>query len=404
MAYAERRGGTWRVKYKKPDGAWASESGFETKESALAWGRDQETDIRRNTWIDPTHAQEKFGPFAEKVFATARVSNNTRDKNRSNLDCHILPQWKDWPLGAIFNDYLEIERWAQSLHEKLAEASVATVFGYFSHILAVAVKARKTPANPARDVRVTTGEYEPERQVATPVQFLRAAVRLHASFGRVGFVLALMNGYTGARWSELVGLRPHDYDEVNHAVPIRTPLLEVSGKFETAKKTKTPAGKRSIELPPFLDALYTDLIEACESDYLFTGPKGGLMRRRNFQVGLWRPAWNGDPRSDQAWLRRPLLPGFTFHEGRHTQRTWLAEDEIPEVARAARLGHKMLGMARVYEHVTPQMRQRVLSALESRWTQSVAALSDQERETLFGVVPLLEEHYCGGGENRLSGS
>jgi hypothetical protein len=64
----------------------------------------------------------------------------------------------------------------------------------------------------------------------------------------------------------------------------------------------------------------------------------------------------------------------------------------------------MLGMARVYEHVTPQMRKRVLSALESRWMQSVAALSDQERETLFGAVPLLEEHYCGGRENRLSGS
>jgi hypothetical protein len=47
---------------------------------------------------------------------------------------------------------------------------------------------------------------------------------------------------------------------------------------------------------------------------------------------------------------------------------------------------------------------RVLSALESRWTQSVAALSGQERETLFRAVPPLEEHYCGGRENRLSGS
>jgi hypothetical protein len=67
-------------------------------------------------------------------------------------------------------------------------------------------------------------------------------------------VLALMNGYTGARWSELAGLRAHDYDEINHAVPIRTPLLEVRGRFETAKKPKTPAGKRSIQLPPFLVA------------------------------------------------------------------------------------------------------------------------------------------------------
>jgi hypothetical protein len=35
-------------------------------------------------------------------------------------------------LGAIFNDYLEIERWAQSLHEKLAEPTAVSVFGYVS--------------------------------------------------------------------------------------------------------------------------------------------------------------------------------------------------------------------------------------------------------------------------------
>ncbi|WP_233571143.1 hypothetical protein [Nocardiopsis sp. Huas11] len=196
----------------------------------------------------------------------------------------------------------------------MAEPSVATVFGYFSHILAVAVKARKIPANPARDVRLTTGEYEAERQVATPVQFLRAAMRLHVSFGRTGFMLALMNGYAGAGWSELVGLRPHDYDEADRAVPTRTPLLEAGGRFEMAKKPKTPAGKRSIQLPPFVDSLYTDLIKSCQSDYLFTGSQGGLVRRANFRTSHWRPAWDGDPGCGQTWMRRPILPGFTFHE------------------------------------------------------------------------------------------
>ncbi|MGW8436120.1 hypothetical protein ACWGKS_13280 [Nocardiopsis sp. NPDC055879] len=83
MAYAESRGKTWRVKYKKPNGSWASESGFETKKAALAWGRDQETDIRRSTWIDPKHAEERFGSFAEQVFVKARLAINTRAKYRS---------------------------------------------------------------------------------------------------------------------------------------------------------------------------------------------------------------------------------------------------------------------------------------------------------------------------------
>lgn len=73
---------------------------------------------------------------------------------------------------------------------------------------------------------------------------LRAALRPHESFGQAGFllVLVLVNAYTGARWSELVAPRPHDYDEVNRAVPVRAPLCEVAGRLETAKSPKPPGG------------------------------------------------------------------------------------------------------------------------------------------------------------------
>ncbi|WP_221640558.1 site-specific integrase [Actinoallomurus bryophytorum] len=37
----------------------------------------------------------------------------------------------------------------------------------------------------------------------------------------------------------------------------------------------------------------------------------------------------------------PILPGYTFHEGRHIHQTWLADDGIPEVGRAARLGQSL---------------------------------------------------------------
>ncbi|MBO2450753.1 hypothetical protein J4573_26865 [Actinomadura barringtoniae] len=82
-----------------------------------------------------------------------------------------------------------------------------------------------------------------------------------------------------------------------------------------------------------------------------------------------------------------MLPGFTFHEGRHTHRTWLAEDLIPEVARAARLGHKMRGMGDVYEHVTPGMQRRVLEVLQARWVATLAALTPDERHQLIKIVP-----------------
>ncbi|MFD9889783.1 hypothetical protein ACFWY9_10610 [Amycolatopsis sp. NPDC059027] len=75
----------------------------------------------------------------------------------------------------------------------------------------------------------------------------------------------------------------------------------------------------------------------------------------------------------------PIRPGLTFHKGRHSHSTWLAEDGIPEVARRARLGQKMKGMGRVYDHVTREMRYQILQALEARWWSSVAALLPNER-------------------------
>lgn len=70
MAYAEKRGKgpqAWRVKYRLPGGGEASESGFETKAAALAWGRDQEARIREGRWTDERredHGQRMDRPVA----------------------------------------------------------------------------------------------------------------------------------------------------------------------------------------------------------------------------------------------------------------------------------------------------------------------------------------------------
>lgn len=87
----------------------------------------------------------------------------------------------------------------------------------------------------------------------------------------------------------------------------------------------------------------------------------------------------------------PILPGFTFHEGRHTHRTWLADDGIPEVGRGARLGQKMRVMGGVYEHVTPETKERSLCVLQSRWEASPVALRPQEQARLVALLPRMEQ-------------
>ena len=55
-------------------------------------------------------------------------------------------------------------------------------------------------------------------------------------------------------------------------------------------------------------------------------------------------------------------------------------------------------MARVYDHVTPEMRRQIIQALEARWWSSVAALLPDERAKLGEWFPHLR-----GETRRLSG-
>ena len=49
------------------------------------------------------------------------------------------------------------------------------------------------------------------------------------------------------------------------------------------------------------------------------------------------------------------------------------EDEgIPEIAQCARLGHELGGIRGIYTHVKPEMIQRILTVLETRWLKSLS--------------------------------
>jgi hypothetical protein len=57
--------------------------------------------------------------------------------------------------------------------------SVASYFKCFSTIMTAAVMAKVVPADPCSGIRVTNVEWEPEKYVATPLQILRASMRLY---------------------------------------------------------------------------------------------------------------------------------------------------------------------------------------------------------------------------------
>ncbi len=119
MAYAEKRGRgpqPWRVKYRLPSGQEASESGFETKAAALAWGRDQEARIREGRWTDPDAGKTTVSEWIDRWLAIQDVGVSTEYNRDYLIRRFIRPAWGATELSALSTE--EITKWENAIPAK----------------------------------------------------------------------------------------------------------------------------------------------------------------------------------------------------------------------------------------------------------------------------------------------
>ena len=88
--------------------------------------------------------------------------------------------------------------------------------------------------------------------------------------------------------------------------------------------------------------------------------------------------------SPSVWL--PLIERLTPHGLRHSHKTWMLEDAVPEVLQAERLGHTVPGIRGVYSHVSDTMRDDLKAKLQQRWENS---LQERLRFGAASPVPVL---------------
>jgi integrase len=238
-------------------------------------------------------------------------------------------------------------------------------------IMGEAVEERRISMNPCRRLRNTSTQ-RPERPWATATQVNDIASRVSAA----NQALIITAAYTGMRWGELTGLRRPNCkldDGRIYIDPDEGALHEVGGHLELGPP-KTPAAVRDILLPPFLIELLRAQLDSHDHDHVFTGRDGGLHRRSSFHRRHWRPATDGDPDTGVPAIMR----GLHFHDLRHSHKTWLIEDGVPEVAQAKRLGHRMPGVRGIYSHVSATVEQRLVDGLQTRWEQSAPPRSPSQ--------------------------
>jgi integrase len=325
MAWVEKHGDGFRVRYRLPDNTLYSETGFSTRDKAEKRAVDMESDQRRDQFTDPRLARITFGDWVQQWTDAHDVSEGTWAKYDSHLRIHILPQFAHVALGDIKR--IVVKGWVRKLRRSLAELTVGDMVTLLSMILGEAVDEELIGANPCLRLRVNIGD-RPERPHATADEVDALAARV--SFANA--VLVTLAAYVGMRWGELAGLQ------------------WPNGRLQLGPP-KTPASVRTVYVPKFLVEALTELRRRNPTArFVFLSADGGLYRRSNFRRRVWLPALAGDP--DQGWT--PIQPGMHFHDLRHTCKTWLIEDGVPDVLQHKQLGHN----TREYPARTPMSPER----------------------------------------------
>src|SRR4051794_18317219 len=196
MAWVEKRGDLWRVRFRNPDGSVATDSSHPTKTAANARANAIETDQQRDVFINPDNGKISLADWVEEWLDAHDVGASTFARYRSHLDIHILPRFGDSALNAITR--MAVKRWVKDLNHRRADATVASILSLLSMIMGEAVEERRIPTNPCRRLR-NASVHRPERPWATAAQVNDIASRLTAP----NQALIITAAYTGMRWGEL---------------------------------------------------------------------------------------------------------------------------------------------------------------------------------------------------------
>lgn len=390
MPWVERSGeNSWRVRYRtdNPDKLVDAIPGFTSQQAAQDYVDDMKSEQRKGTWIDPAGGQTVLNDFLPDFWDALDVDIRTEENYRSITRCHIAPRWGESPLAEIAN--LKIHAWKKTLRDSgLAQVTVDGIIKLLSLMLSDAADEKLIAANPYRPKRRgrRARNTRPAKKIwGEPVEVLDVADQIAAYYGPSGALLEVSGGWTGARWGELTGLHRDnlhlfDDDTGNFVIDPDIGCLHesASGKLWLGPP-KTDASARTVSLVPFHVRLLRAHLATHNHPYVFVSPDGQFLRRSNFSRRAQRPACDGNLKVTNPRMRlHPAKPGLTFHGLRHSHKTWMIDDGIPEIAQALRLGHVMPDKVQeTYSHVAATVEARLLQLLQDRWEKAVAGAANR---------------------------
>jgi integrase len=271
-----------------------------------------------------------------------------RETCARNLRLHLVPL-DDVPLRALTPQVVR-EWYAAAMRGSGGRTSIQQAYRLLRAVLNTAVRDGAIATNPCQ-IPGAGSDRAKERPVATPAEVVALVEAITPRY-RAAVLLA---AWCGLRRGEVIGLKRPDVDLQAGTVWVRwnrVELLESPEAFDA--EPKTDAGKRPVSVPPHVLPYLAEHMEQWAGlERVFVGRNGNPMR--------------GDAIRQAFTRARELvgMPGFRFHDLRHTGQTL-----------AAATGATTKDLMRRLGHASPAAANRYLHTVEGRDAEIAAALSD----------------------------
>lgn len=322
---------------------------FRTKTDADRWLTTVEADLSRGVWLNEDLGCQSFGNYARGWLRDhPKMGPRYRETCARNLRLHLQPL-DDVPLQAITPTVVR-EWYAVAMRGSGGRASIMQSYRFLRAVLNTAVRDGAIAKNPCQ-IPGAGSDRAKERPVASPDEVVALMEAITPRY-RAAVLLA---AWCGLRRGEVLGLRRADIDLRAGTVTVRhnrVELLESPVAFDT--DPKTDAGKRTVVIPPHvLPVLAEHMASWAGEDRVFVGRDGAPMRGNAVRLAFERAR------------HRAGMPGFRFHDLRHTGQTLAAATGATTKDLMRRLGHASPAAANRYLHTVDGRDAEIASALSA---------------------------------------
>ncbi|MVO86639.1 tyrosine-type recombinase/integrase [Streptomyces sp. p1417] len=358
-----RAPGRWRVRWYGPDGKGKAKT-FGKLPQAEAERDAISARLNKGSYRDPQSGKAAFAVVAaEWLKSLRRQARKTRHDYEEILNLYVLPQWRDWQIGAI--RWEDVSDWIDHLiktpgkrGKPLGPARITKIYRVLAMVLKRAVQTGRIVASPAVDHELPRKPDDDDHVYLSHEQLHELCV---ASERYEPFVRLL--GYTGIRWGEGIGATGERFLIPQRRLRIVKAYSDVSGVLELGP-VKTHE-KRSVPLlATVADEVAPLATMAGRAGLVFTAPEGGPLRYSNFRSRFFDPAVKAAGLGDL---------GVTPHKLRHTAASLAIAAGADVKVVQLMLGHKSAAMTLdIYGHLWPDRLDEVADALDAGRTAALA--------------------------------